>query len=101
MTTDTTMVADVMTVDNTSYTTDTPYGTQLTLVMLPFHVSTLINTHPYPPTNMVGSITEHDRPYSKYGHLDQNTLRRKFRFDVSAAQTLRKRRAKKCRLARK
>ncbi|CAF1624357.1 unnamed protein product [Rotaria sp. Silwood1] len=101
MTTDTTMAADVMTVDNTSYTIDTPYGTQLTLVMLPFHVSTLINTHPYPPTNMVGSITEHDRPYSKYGHLDQNTLRRKFRFDVSAAQTLRKRRAKKCRLARK
>ncbi|CAF5008835.1 unnamed protein product [Rotaria sp. Silwood1] len=101
MTTDTTMVADVMTVNNTSYTTDTPYGTQLTIVMLPFQISTLINSHPYPPTNMVGPVTEHDRPYSKYGHLNQNILRCKFRFDVSGVQTLRKRRANKCRSARK
>ncbi|CAF3880719.1 unnamed protein product [Rotaria sp. Silwood1] len=111
-----------MTVNNTSYTTDTPYGTQLTIVMLPFQISTLINSHPYPPTNMVGPVTEHDRPYSKYGHLsmhkafypiplvstffflnllDQNILRCKFRFDVSGVQTLRKRRANKCRSARK
>ncbi|CAF5024116.1 unnamed protein product [Rotaria sp. Silwood1] len=73
MTTDTTMVADVMTVNNTSYTTDTPYGTQLTIVMMPFQISTLINNHPYPPTNMYGPITEHDRPYSKYGHLNKVT----------------------------
>ncbi|CAF2793174.1 unnamed protein product [Rotaria sp. Silwood2] len=50
-------------------TNETSRQSQVTIVMLPFQISTLINTHSYPPTNMVGPISEHDRPYSKYGHL--------------------------------
>lgn len=31
--------------------------------------SSTISIHPYPPTNCVGQISDHDRPYAYYGHL--------------------------------
>ncbi|CAF1237280.1 unnamed protein product [Rotaria sp. Silwood1] len=37
--------------------------------MMPFNMSTQINCRPYPPTNMVGPISEHDRPFAKYGQM--------------------------------
>ncbi|CAF2806097.1 unnamed protein product [Rotaria sp. Silwood2] len=82
-------------------TNETSRRSQVTIVMLPFQISTLINTHSYPPTNMVGSISEHDRPYSKYGHLDANILHYRFCFDICGERTLSKRLADKCRIARK
>ena len=31
--------------------------------------NTSISTHPYPPINRTGPISDHDRPYVEYGHL--------------------------------
>ncbi|CAF3400154.1 unnamed protein product, partial [Rotaria sp. Silwood2] len=84
-----------------TYTTDTPYGKQITMVMMPFQISALINSQPYPPKNIVGPISDHDRPYSKYGHLDEKIFSRRFRFDVSGLRTLGKRLINKCRMARR
>ncbi|CAF3704571.1 unnamed protein product [Rotaria sp. Silwood1] len=42
--------------------------------MMPFNMSTQINCRPYPPTNMVGPISEHDRPFAKYGQMKEYIL---------------------------
>jgi hypothetical protein len=30
---------------------------------------TIISTHSYPPTDQVGVVSDHDRPFAEYGHL--------------------------------
>ncbi|CAF1437120.1 unnamed protein product [Adineta steineri] len=38
--------------------------------------------HPYPPINQTGIVTEHDRPYADYGHLNIEALTEECQFNV-------------------
>lgn len=64
------MSTSIPTVSNTSLVTDTDEVSKL--LMMPWITSTSTNNCPYPPTPTDDLIDEHDRPYSKYGHLSKN-----------------------------
>lgn len=50
---------------------------------------------------MDGVIDEHDRPYSKYGHLSNSTIAHRFNFDLLGIKTIERRRLHNNRLSRK
>ncbi|CAF4205321.1 unnamed protein product [Rotaria magnacalcarata] len=45
---------------------------------------------PYPSVNRVGEVSDHDRPYADYGHLDANTIARVFDFNLETGQIITK-----------
>jgi len=45
-------------------------------------MTTMIDTHAYPPINQTGTVADRDRPYADYGHLDRQTLAREFKFNL-------------------
>ena len=69
---------------------------------------------PYPPEAMIGMISDHDRPYSEYGHLrksdfqldyvvdpcdlDAESIARQSEFDLQGTETAKKRRLQKSRM---
>lgn len=38
--------------------------------------------HPYPPIDRIGIVSEHDRPYADYGHLNRSTIARECQFNL-------------------
>ncbi|CAF3215785.1 unnamed protein product [Rotaria socialis] len=52
--------------------------------------SSTISIHPYPPTNCVGQISDHDRPYAYYGHLDAKAIAREFQFNLETNEIITK-----------
>lgn len=74
-------------------------------------------SRPYPPISFDGFVTEHDRPYSEYGHLgsharkvlqkrisntdiDNRTIAHRFHFDLADEKTGERRRLNNRRLSR-
>ena len=51
----------------------------------PHKPSTMISTHPYPPIYRMGLVSEHDRPYADYGHMDRPTIAKAFRFKLPSS----------------
>ncbi|CAF4079530.1 unnamed protein product [Adineta steineri] len=45
-------------------------------------ISSTSSDHPYPPINQTGIVTEHDRPYADYGHLNIEALTEECQFNV-------------------
>ena len=42
----------------------------------------IIQSSSYPPINRTGRISDHDRPYAEYGHLDRQTLAQELQFNL-------------------
>ncbi len=51
--------------------------------------ATTINRHSSypPPINRTGRVTDHDRPYADYGHLDRETIAQEFQFNLQPPTT--------------
>ncbi|CAF1440991.1 unnamed protein product [Adineta steineri] len=45
-------------------------------------ISSTSSDHPYPPINQTGIVTEHDRPYADYGHLNIEAVTEEWQFNV-------------------
>ena len=60
-------------------TRDSPIQSDISVLM---PTTTTTTTHPYPPIDQTGSMSDHDRPYGDYGHLDRRTIAEECKFNL-------------------
>lgn len=47
----------------------------------------IVTSSPYPPINRAGPVSDHDRPYAEYGHLDRKTIAEELQFNLQPTAT--------------